>query len=359
MSDRCAAPIALAIGQPWQHGLLGDDDMAALFGERAQCQHLRNVQIAWLQVRADAALIDPATARRAIERVRSAALDVDALAAGGERDGVVVPALVAMLRRDQPDPVALAIHAGLTSQDVVDAAALLTARQVNALLETRLLGVLRHIDEAVGAHGERRITGRTRMQAAGSLRVGERLLAWRGPVARAVERLSEVSGRLLAYAPGGALGIGIDLPDGVRLGAELATRLRLFPGKPRHSQRDTWVEYGQCLGNLSGALGRIGMDSCLMAQQGIDELALANGGTSSAMPHKRNPVAAETLVSLSRFGAALGCALGGAMVHELERSGSAWTLEWMALSQLQLVAAASLRHADRLLGDIERIGHDP
>ena len=38
-----------------------------------------------------------------------------------------------------------------------------------------------------------------------------------------------------------------------------------------------------------------------MAQQGIDEVKIDGAGGSSAMPHKANPVRAETLVALSRF----------------------------------------------------------
>ena len=37
-----------------------------------------------------------------------------------------------------------------------------------------------------------------------------------------------------------------------------------------------------------------------------------------------------------------------ALVHENERSGSAWTLEWMTLPQMCVAAGASLRHAAAL-----------
>ena len=66
------------------------------------------------------------------------------------------------------------------------------------------------------------------------------------------------------------------------------------------------------------------------------------------MPHKSNPVRAEALVTLARFNATL---LGGqhqALVHENERSGSAWTLEWLILPQMTAAAGAALRHAAAL-----------
>jgi len=38
-----------------------------------------------------------------------------------------------------------------------------------------------------------------------------------------------------------------------------------------------------------------------------------------------------------------------ALVHENERSGSAWTLEWMTLPQMCVATGASLRHGAALI----------
>ncbi len=42
----------------------------------------------------------------------------------------------------------------------------------------------------------------------------------------------------------------------------------------------------------------------------------------------------------------------GALVHENERSGAAWTLEWLVLPQLVVAAGAALRTA---LSLVERL----
>jgi 3-carboxy-cis,cis-muconate cycloisomerase len=44
------------------------------------------------------------------------------------------------------------------------------------------------------------------------------------------------------------------------------------------------------------------------------------------------------------------------MVHEQERSGAAWTLEWMLLPQMAIAAGASTRIAADLFGSVERLG---
>jgi 3-carboxy-cis,cis-muconate cycloisomerase len=74
------------------------------------------------------------------------------------------------------------------------------------------------------------------------------------------------------------------------------------------------------------------------------------------MPHKRNPVDAEMLVTLARFNATQLSAMHHALVHEQERSGAAWTLEWMILPQMLMAAGASTRIAAKLAKNITPVG---
>jgi 3-carboxy-cis,cis-muconate cycloisomerase len=45
-----------------------------------------------------------------------------------------------------------------------------------------------------------------------------------------------------------------------------------------------------------------------------------------------------------------------AQVHEFERSGAAWTLEWLTLPQLVMATGAGLRIALELVASIEGMG---
>ena len=67
------------------------------------------------------------------------------------------------------------------------------------------------------------------------------------------------------------------------------------------------------------------------------------------MAHKANPVNAEVLVALARYNAGLVGTLQQSMVHENERSGAAWTLEWLTLPSIVTTTGASLRLARILL----------
>ena len=45
-----------------------------------------------------------------------------------------------------------------------------------------------------------------------------------------------------------------------------------------------------------------------------------------------------------------------ALVHEQERSGAAWTLEWLLLPQMLAATGAASRHATGLLSSITTLG---
>ncbi|RVC10936.1 3-carboxy-cis,cis-muconate cycloisomerase, partial [Mesorhizobium sp. M7A.F.Ca.AU.001.01.1.1] len=138
--------------------------------------------------------------------------------------------------------------------------------------------------------------------------------------------------------------------------AALAAKLGLGDAPHWQNQRDALADFAGLRKQLSGSLGKCGQDIALMAQGGT-EIELSGGGGSSAMPHKQNPVKAEALVALARFNATQLAGMHHALVHEQERSGAAWTLEWLLLPQMVIATAASLRLAAELAAQVESLGH--
>jgi len=90
----------------------------------------------------------------------------------------------------------------------------------------------------------------------------------------------------------------------------------------------------------------------------VDAIALSGGGGSSAMPHKSNPVLAELLITLARFNATQLSAMHHSLVHEQERSGAAWMLEWMVLPQMAMATGSATLAAKDLCKKIRQIGDD-
>ena len=61
-------------------------------------------------------------------------------------------------------------------------------------------------------------------------------------------------------------------------------------------------------------------------------------------------------MALARYAAVQAGGLQQAMVHEQERSGAAWMLEWLLLPPMLLATAAALRTGLQLMASIESIG---
>jgi len=197
---------------------------------------------------------------------------------------------------------------------------------------------------------------RTRMQAAIPISVRDRVISWRAPVPRHLERLDVLAQHFPALQFGGAAGTLEKLGEkATAVRKRLAELLDLKDTPQWHNQRDVLVDVAGLLSLVSGSLGKIGGDVALLAQ-GAREISLSGGGKSSAMPHKQNPVQAEVLVSLARFNATQVSGMHHALLHEQERSGTAWTLEWMILPSMVAATAASLRTASQMLGSITQLG---
>ncbi|SEH72393.1 3-carboxy-cis,cis-muconate cycloisomerase [Rhizobium tibeticum] len=298
-------------------------------------------------------LILPDAARRIGVVCATFEPDLSQLRAATACDGVVVADLVKQLRKAVGSPFSDCVHLAATSQDVIDTSLMVRLKAVAFLLSNRLSNIAQAFDDLDARFGKARLMGRTRMQAAIAITVSDRLRAWRAPLEGYRDRLTEQ--RFLVQF-GGAAGTLDKLQDkALAIRAALAQELGLSDEPQWQSQRGLIADLASLLSLISGSLGKFGQDIALLAQAG-DEIELAGGGGSSAMSHKQNPVAAETLVALARFNATQLSGIHQSLVHEQERSGAAWTLEWLILPQMVMATAASLRLAFELTGNIRRIG---
>lgn len=345
---------------PFDHpilsGLLGDDETARHFSAAAEIEAMLAFERALAQAEADEGIIEGEAAAVVVAALNNFKPDMAALKAGVGQDGVVVPELVKQLRGAIGKPHDKAVHFGATSQDVIDTGLILRLKPVIAHLDAVLAEVIERLAVIEQRFGSRQLMGRTRMQAAIPITAADRVRSWREPLVRHRKRLDERRDKLLVVQFGGAAGTLERLGEkaaGVR--AALAARLGLGDAPQWHSQRDRIADFANLLSLITGSLGKFGQDVALMAQAG-GEVELKGGGGSSAMPHKQNPVAAEILVALARFNATQLSGMHQALVHEQERSGAAWTLEWLILPQMVAATAASLRQAQALSGQIEAIG---
>lgn len=342
---------------PWLSGLFADEEACHIWSAERQLAHMLAFESAYSRALGGAGVVDAAMAASAAELIISFKPDVAGLREGTARDGLPIPALVAQLRA-AAGPLAKAIHTGTTSQDVLDTAVVLSIRDTTQMLLTRLDRLETHLDRLTKSFGALPLMGRTRMQAAMPVTVADRIATWQAPLKAHRDRLEELRPRVENIQLGGAAGDRQEMHSmGAGIAQSVARELGLnSPERGWHATRDGLAEYAGVLSLVTGTLGKMGQDVCLMAQQGIDEIALSGGGGSSAMPHKQNPILGELLVTLARFNATQLSGMHHALVHEQERSGSAWALEWMILPQMAVAAARSLSAGIAIGEQITAIG---
>jgi 3-carboxy-cis,cis-muconate cycloisomerase len=343
---------------PLLSGLLGDAETTRHFTVAAEISAMNRFEAALAKAEGDCGVIEEDAADAIIAACASFEPDIAEIGRVTARDSVIVPEFVRQLRGHVGETHGNNVHFGATSQDAIDTSFVLRMREVLAGFELRLGAFVKALHDIAERFGENEIKARTRMQAAMPITVAYRIDAWTGPLVGHLNRLAEVKQRFLVVQFGGGVGTLDKLGDkGEEVRATLARELDLsVPPANWHTDRSAFSDLAHWLSLVTGTLGKIGQDIALMAQDEISEIDLAGGGGSSAMPHKKNPVRAETLVALARFNAVQSSAMPHAMIHEQERSGAAWMLEWMILPQMTVATGAALRTAASLVEDIRSIG---
>ncbi|MBB4009966.1 3-carboxy-cis,cis-muconate cycloisomerase [Allorhizobium taibaishanense] len=341
---------------PYLSGLFGDEAFAALFTAKADIDAMLAFEAALAKAQAEHGVIEHGDAEAIEAGLATFTPDLDALKTATARDGVVIPDLVKQMRAAVGGAGQAKLHFGATSQDVIDTSLVLRLKAAAQLLEKRLAALATAFARLDTAFGKKPLMGHTRMQAAIPITVSDRIAAWAGPLARSHDRLRLLLADGFAVQFGGAAGTLEKLGDkGPAVRASLAHILGLADAPQWHSQRDRIVAFADLLSLISGALGKFGQDVALLAEMG-KEIQLTGGGGSSAMPHKQNPVGAETLVTIARFNAVQVSGLHQSLVHEQERSGAAWALEWLLLPQLVVATGAATRTGLQLIEAIARLG---
>ena len=342
-----------AFDHPFLSGLLGDEEISAYFSVEADIRTMLAFEAALAKAEARHDVIPQAAAQRIAQVCPAFQPDIASLKSATAIDGVVIPDLVEQLRQAVGGEAGQHVHFGATSQDVIDSSLMIRLKGVCRLLSERLSAIddlLQTLDAQFG-HGS--LTGYTRMQEAFAITVSDRLRSWSAPLTRHRERLANVT---FAVQFGGAVGTLDKLGEkGSAVRASLAQELDLSDEPQWHSQRGRVADLAGLFSQITGSFGKIGQDIALMAQTGT-EITLSGGGTSSAMAHKQNPVAAEALIALARFNGVQISAIHQSLVHEQERSGAAWTLEWMVFPQMAAACGTAVRLGQQVLRNIQCIG---
>ncbi len=364
-------------------GLLDPLDAGEVAGsavaDPAWLQALVDVEVALLHALRAAELVPAAADRVAAGIAHASDLDGPSIASAARGGGNPVIPLVKQLgaRAESIESGASDwIHVGATSQDILDSAAMLVGRRAVAAIGESLRDLVAQLAVLAELHRGTPMAGRTLGQHASPTSFGLVVAGWLDGILDSLARLDDVASRLpLSF--GGSVGTLGVLTDVARLRrpeadatqvvdevlADLSRRLGLRnPDIPWHSNRMPTVELAAALAAVVGAIGAMAVDVSVLSRTEIAEVSerLGEGeGSSSAMPHKRNPVTSVLLVAAARRAPGLASTVFTAQVAEDQRPSGAWHAEWGALRELERLAldasAAAASLARRLEVDVARM----
>ncbi len=272
--------------------------------------------------------------------------------------GNPVPALVRALSDRLPATAREAVHRGATSQDIIDTALMLLARHAVEVIDADIAAAADQAATLAGAHVATVMAGRTLLQQAVPVTFGLVAAGWLTALDAAQAELSRVRSTQLAIQFGGAAGTLAALgAAGPAVSGLLAQELGLRePTVPWHTDRLRILQLAAALAGACATLGKIARDITLLAQTEIAEVAEGGDdprqGGSSAMPHKRNPVASVVILGCTRRAPGLLATLAAAAEHELQRAAGAWHAEWEPLTDLLRLAGSAASWSVPLLAGL-------
>ncbi len=195
------------------------------------------------------------------------------------------------------------MHFGLTSSDVLDTGFALQLRGASDLLLYRLESLLAVVKRRALAYRDTPMIGRSHGVHAEPISFGHKLAVWAFELDRGRERLRRARETVAVGAISGVVGTYAQLDPRVEELVCAKLGLRAAEASTQVIQRDRHAEYMAALAVTASTLEKMATEVRHLARTEVGEVQEPFGEGqkgSSAMPHKRNPVACERVTGLAR-----------------------------------------------------------
>ena len=274
-------------------------EMQAIWSDEARMANWLEVEVAVVEARAELGEVPEADSAEIRERASFSVERVQELERITRHD---VAAFVQCVG-ESSEAAARWLHFGMTSSDVLDtglALQLRTSADVLLNLLERLMAVTKRL---ALEHRDTVIVGRSHGIHAEPTSFGHKLAVWAFELDRDRERLRRAREVISVGKVSGAVGTYAQLDP--RVEELVCARLGLRPAEASSQiiQRDRHAEYMGALALLASSLDKIATEIRHLARSEVREVQepFAEGQKgSSAMPHKRNPIASERISGLAR-----------------------------------------------------------
>jgi adenylosuccinate lyase len=294
----------------------------------------------------------------AICRARAPKIDDAFVAAVADRERTTnhdVAAFVDVVQAAIGGPEASWIHFGLTSSDVVDTAWCSMLSRACALLHEAADALLATLVDLAHRHRNTAMIGRTHGIHAEPTTFGVTCALWGLQVARDRDRIAAAHDAVAVGKLSGAVGTYSNIDP--RIEAHVCASLGLRPTPATQVvARDRHAQFLYACAAVGSTCESVAVNLRHLQRTEVREVEEGFGKGqkgSSAMPHKRNPISAETLSGLSRVlrGNLMAGLENVALWHERDISHS--SVERIVLPDSAQLAHYSLRRLARLLAGLQ------
>ncbi|HSF84531.1 MAG TPA: adenylosuccinate lyase [Acidimicrobiia bacterium] len=247
------------------------------------------------------------------------------------------------------------IHYGLTSSDVLDTAQGVILREAAELLLNRLVALHDVVRQRAFEHRDTVMIGRTHGIWAEPTTFGLKLANWAFELQRDVQRLERARDAVAVGKISGAVGTYAHTPPSIEAFVCGRLGIAVEPASSQITHRDRHAEYLSTLALIGATLERFATEIRHLQRSEVGEVleSFEKGQKgSSAMPHKRNPIASENLTGVARL--LRGYAGAGledvALWHERDISHS--SVERVALPDASILLDYALVRMTRLVDNL-------
>jgi len=331
-------------------------EMESVFGDESKYSRWLEIELLATEAHAAIGVVPGSDA----DRCRAAAPVVDSafIEAVLAREAVTdhdVAAFVDVVQDAIGAPAGSWIHYGLTSSDVVDTAWCWMMRDAAELLVSSIDDLIRTVVSMARRHRDTVMIGRTHGVHAEPTTFGTKLALWALQLDRDRARLERARETVAVCKLSGAVGTYSNIDPEVEQRVADALGLRAVPAT-QVIARDRHAEYLWACASVGATCEMIAVELRHLQRTEVREVEEGfkpGQKGSSAMPHKRNPISAETISGLARVlrGNLQAGLQDVALWHERDISHS--SVERIVIPDSSMLAHYVLRRSRRLLEGLQ------
>jgi len=331
-------------------------EMDAIFSDVARFGRYLEIELHALDGQAAVGVVPVAGA--AACRARAPRIDEAFVQEVAEREAVTdhdVAAFVDVVQQRIGGADAAWVHHGLTSSDVVDTAWCAMLRDAAELIDTALGELVAVLVREARKHRDTPMIGRTHGIHAEPTTFGAKVALWALQVDRDRRRLRAAHYTIAVCKLSGAVGTYGNIDPRVEQHVAQSMSLRAVPATQVIS-RDRHAEFLSACASIASTVEMIAVELRNLQRTEVSEVRegfAAGQKGSSAMPHKRNPISAETLSGLARVvrGNLQAGLQNVALWHERDISHS--SVERIILPDTATLACYMVKRLTRLVANWE------